>query len=198
MAVKVRNATILQTVFPMEGVLVKVLAVFGFALFTAVCAKVRVSLPFTPVPITMQTFAVLLSGLLLGRTLGPASMTLYLGIGAMGFPLFSGGGGLAYLAGPTGGYLVGFLLASYLIGYLTERGWDRSYRRCLIAMMLGESVIYLPGLLWLSRFVSTDSLLNMGLWPFIPGDLVKIGLISLCLPSGWRLRTYLKGREDRS
>jgi len=194
----VRNTTILQTVFPLEGVLSRSAAVVGFALFTALCAKVRISLPFTPVPITMQTFAVLLAGLLLGRGLGSASMALYLALGVTGLPLFSLGGGLSYLAGPTGGYLIGFLLAAYLVGYLAERGWDRGYGRCLAAMLAGELAIYLPGLLWLSRFTPPDALFKMGLWPFIPGDLVKIGLISVCLPSGWRLREHLMRRGDRS
>jgi len=195
---KARGTTILRAFFPLEGVLSRSAAVVGFAIFTALCAKARISLPFTPVPITMQTFAVLSAGLLLGRTLGSASMALYLMLGVAGLPLFSLGGGLSYLAGPTGGYLIGFLLAAYLIGYLTERGWDRSYRRCLAAMLAGELAIYLPGLLWLSRLTPPDALFKMGLWPFIPGDLIKIGLISICLPSGWRLREYLMGRGDRS
>jgi len=176
----VRNTTILQTVFPLEGVLSRSAAVVGFAIFTALCAKVRISLPFTPVPITMQTFAVLSAGLLLGRTLGSASMALYLMLGVAGLPLFSLGGGLSYLAGPTGGYLIGFLLAAYLIGCLTERGWDRSYRRCLAAMLAGELAIYLPGLLWLSRFTPPKRPLQDGIVAFYPGrshqDRPHIGL----------------------
>ena len=161
---KARGTTILRAFFPLEGVLSRSAAVVGFAIFTALCAKARISLPFTPVPITMQTFAVLSAGLLLGRTLGSASMALYLMLGVAGLPLFSLGGGLSYLAGPTGGYLIGFLLAAYLIGCLTERGWDRSYRRCLAAMLAGELAIYLPGSLPRMPFLKWDcGLLSPGI-----------------------------------
>lgn len=191
-----RSLTVLELVWSLDLPWRKAVAVLSFVVLTALCAKARIPLPFTPVPITFQTFAVLLSGLALGPYLGLASTALYLAMGLSGLPIFSMGGGLSYLLGPTGGYLVGFLLASHVVGRLAWRGWDRSYLRCLAAMGIGELLIYLPGLLWLSRFVPKGSLLAAGLIPFIPGDLIKIGLIALCMPTVWRL-TGKSGEVDR-
>ncbi|RKY01440.1 biotin transporter BioY [Candidatus Poribacteria bacterium] len=191
-----RSLTVLELIWSLDLPWRKAVAVLSFAVLTALCAKARIPLPFTPVPITFQTFAVLLSGLALGPYLGLASTALYLAMGLSGLPIFSMGGGLSYLLGPTGGYLVGFLLASHVVGRLAWRGWDRSYLRCLAAMGIGELLIYLPGLLWLSRFVPKGSLLAAGLIPFIPGDLIKIGLIALCMPTVWRL-TGKSGEVDR-
>lgn len=165
-----------------------VLVVAG-SLLIAGAAQVAVPLPFSPVPVTGQTFAVLLVGAAYGARLGASSVALYLAEGAMGLPVFAPGGplGPARLAGPTGGYLLGFVAAAYVVGALAERGWDRSLVRAAMAMLAGEVAIYALGLVSLARFVPADRLLIAGLYPFIPGDLVKVVLAALALPAAWRL-----------
>jgi biotin transport system substrate-specific component len=163
-----------------------VLVLAGSALI-ALAAQVRIPLPFSPVPVTGQTFAVLLVAAALGR-LGLASVIAYLIEGAIGLPVFAGGGfGVATIVGPTGGYLIGFALAAALVGSAVERGWDRHLVTALAAMLLGEVAIYACGLAWLARFALPVPLLDAGLLPFIPGDMVKLALASLALPAAWRL-----------
>jgi len=160
--------------------------VLSASAFIAVSAHLTVRLPFSPVPVTGQTFAVLLTGALLGRQRGAAAVLAYLAEGLAGLPVFAGGmSGLAYLLGPTGGYLLGFVGAAYLTGALAERGWDRQPLTTALAMVLGNLALYAPGLLWLSRFVG-ERALALGLWPFLPGDLAKLVLAMLVLPTGWR------------
>lgn len=163
-----------------------VLVLAGSALI-ALAAQVRIPLPFSPVPITGQTFAVLLVAAALGR-LGVGSVVAYLAEGAIGLPVFAGGGaGVTTIVGPTGGYLIGFALAAALVGSAAERGWDRHLVTALAAMFIGEVAIYVCGLAWLARFVPSEQLLGAGLIPFIPGDLLKMVLAALALPSAWRL-----------
>ena len=165
----------------------KVFLVLGGSGLVALGAQLKVPLPFSPVPVTGQTFAVLLVAAALGR-LGLASIIAYLVEGAVGLPVFAGGAsGVAYMSGPTGGYLIGFALAAALVGSATERGWDRTPRTSLAAMALGEVAIYACGLAWLARFPLPVGLLEAGLLPFIPGDLVKMTLAALALPGAWRL-----------
>lgn len=150
-------------------------------------AQLKVPLPFSPVPVTGQTFAVLLVAAALGR-LGLASVLLYLVEGAIGLPVFAGGAsGIAYLTGPTGGFLIGFALAAAIVGSAAERGWDRRLATSVAAMLLGEVAIYACGLAWLARFPLPVPLLQAGLIPFIPGDLVKLALAALALPAAWRV-----------
>jgi len=163
-----------------------VLVLAGSALI-AIAAQVRIPLPFSPVPVTGQTFAVLLVAAALGR-LGLASVIAYLIEGAVGLPVFQGGTfGVATIVGPTGGYLIGFALAAAIVGSAAERGWDRHLLTALAAMLLGEVAIYLCGLPWLARFVPAGRVLDLGLFPFIPGDLFKMVLVALALPGAWRL-----------
>jgi len=163
-----------------------VLVLAGSALI-ALAAQVRIPLPFSPVPVTGQTFAVLLVAAALGR-LGLASVIAYLVEGALGLPVFAGGGfGVATIVGPTGGYLIGFALAAALIGSAAERGWDRHLLTALAAMLLGEIAVYVCGLAWLARFPLSVPLLDAGLIPFIPGDLVKMVLAAVALPGAWRI-----------
>jgi len=130
------------------------LLVLAFASFTALAARIALPLPFTPVPITGQTLAVLLSGVLLGSRRGALAQLAYLAQGAAGLPVFAGGrAGLGVLLGPTGGYLVGFVLAAGLVGWLAERGWRLHTGRLFVALLLGNLVIYLCAALWLARFV---------------------------------------------
>lgn len=162
--------------------------VAGGTLFIALSARLAIPLPFSPVPVTGQTLAVLLMGALLGSRRGSLCLLAYLAEGALGLPVFAGGtAGLARLIGPTGGYLAGFLAAAFLVGMLAEKGWDRRVGTTFLAMLLGNAVIYAFGLPWLAHFVGSEKVLALGLLPFIPGDLVKLVLAVLVLPSGWRL-----------
>ncbi len=164
------------------------LLIVGGALLVAVLAQVRVPLPFTPVPITGQTLGVLLAGAALGARRGTASLLLYAAAGTLGLPVFTGGGaGAAWLAGPTGGYLAGFVVAAYVIGRLAERGLDRRWRTALIPFLAGEGVIFVCGVLWLALFVGADRALQAGLWPFVPGEALKIVLAGAMLPAAWRV-----------
>jgi biotin transport system substrate-specific component len=157
------------------------------SLAVALSAQVAVPLPFTPVPVTAQPFAVLLVGALLGARRGALALVAYLAEGALGAPVFAGGAfGPATLAGPSGGYLVGFVPAAALCGGLAERGWDRRFLSTLLAMALGTCCLYACGLPWLARFVGADRVLALGFLPFIVGDGLKITLAALALPLGWR------------
>ena len=153
------------------------LLAFAGSLLLIVSAKFQV--PFYPVPMTLQPLVVLLLGVVLGSRLGAATVLLYLAQGAAGLPVFAGtpekGVGLAYMVGPTGGYLLGFALAAYVTGWLAERGFDRTRLGTALAMSLGMVVIYSLGLLWLGVFVGYNAnLLHLGLTPFVLGDVLKI------------------------
>jgi biotin transport system substrate-specific component len=153
----------------------------------ALSAQVALPLPFSPVPVTGQTFGVLLVASILGRARGAAAVLAYLAEGAVGLPVFAGfAAGPAVFLGPTGGYLLGFLPAAWLCGLLAERGWDRTPLRATASMLLGNVAIFALGLPWLARFVGASNVWGLGFWPFIPGDIVKIGLAAALLPLGWK------------
>ena len=186
--------TLMEAILPRRGVLYDAILVLGFSIITALCAQV--SFWIGPVPLTGQTFAVLLSGALLGSRRGALSQLTYLGIGATGLPFwFALGGppGIARVLGPTGGYLFGFVAAAFVVGWLAERGWDRRPWTAGLAMIAGSAAIYVFGLSWLSHFVSANALLQTGLYPFVAGDLVKIAVAMLLLPAGWRALERFKG-----
>jgi biotin transport system substrate-specific component len=171
-----------------------ILVLAGSALIAA-SAWIAVPLPFSPVPVTAQTFAVLLVGSVLGARRGAAAAIAYLGEGSLGLPVFAGGsGGVHALAGPTGGYLAGFVAGAWLCGLLAERGWDRRVLTTVVSMALGNVAILAPGLLWLSRFVGTERVLALGLVPFLPGDVVKIASAAVVLPLGWKVIARLRAR----
>jgi len=153
----------------------RALGVVGFAMLTAVAAKIAVPMPGTPVPFTFQVAAVLLAGALLGAGLGAASQVLYLGAGAAGLPVFAAGGGLLYLLGPTGGYLLAYPLAAFVVGMVM--GTAPGLPRAVLALALGLAAIYAGGVSWLSAWSSTDTALALGLWPFVLADLVKAALV---------------------
>lgn len=164
--------------------------VVGFSLLVALSAQVVVPLPWTPVPVTGQTFAVLLTGALLGSRLGALAMLAYLAEGAAGLPFFKGGaGGAHYLfLSPTAGYLFAFPAAAFVTGLLAERGWDRRPLKAAAAMFLGSLVILASGWAWLALFYRTaGDAFVAGVVPFLPGDLVKIALAAAALPAGWAL-----------
>jgi len=163
--------------------------VLGFSLLTALAAQVAVPLPFTPVPLTGQTFAVLLTGALLGPRLGALAMLAYLAEGAAGLPFFRGGaGGVGHFSGATAGYLLAFPAAAYVTGCLAERGWDRRYVPAAAAMALGSSVILACGWAWLAlMFKGGAEAFWLGVAPFLPGDVLKVALAAGALPAGWAL-----------
>ncbi|RME86300.1 MAG: biotin transporter BioY [Caldilineae bacterium] len=173
------------------------LLVVGGSLLIALSAQIALPLPFSPVPITGQTFAVLLLAALFGRRLGVATVLAYLSEGVAGLPVFAGGGaGLQKLLGPTGGYLLGFVLAAWVVGRLAERGWDRSAGRTVMAMVAGNIAIYVLGLVWLGAMMCLQQAIVAGLLPFIPGDILKIVLAALVLPTGWKLISARPRRQD--
>ena len=158
------------------------------ALFVAVFAQIRIPLPFTPVPLTGQTFAVLLAGAALGAKRGAASLALYTLLGALGLPFFAGGAsGLAYMSGPTLGYLVGFVAAAFAMGLLAERGLERSVRTSLVPFLAGTLVIYLFGAGWLAVLFGVEQALALGVLPFLVGDAIKLLFAALALPVAWKL-----------
>lgn len=163
----------------------KVALVVGGSLLLAISAHIKV--PFYPVPVTMQTMLVLLIGMAYGSRLGLATIIAYLAQGAVGMPVFAGGAGLAYMAGPTGGYLFGFAAAAFVVGMLAEKGWGKSYQSTALAMIIGNLVIYAFGVTYLSSIVgSFDKAIQFGLMPFIYGDLLKIVIATIALPLAWK------------
>lgn len=139
-------------------------------------ASARLQVPFWPVPMTLQTLAVLMIGALCGARLGAATVAAYLALGFAGAPVFAGGGGPAYIAGPTAGYLFGFLAAAFAVGALAGRGFGRSLAGMLAALAIGEVLIFAPGVAWLGTIVEMEKALAGGLLPFVPAELLKIGL----------------------
>jgi biotin transport system substrate-specific component len=183
----VRTLTLADVALPRAGVLRDVALILGASIVTAVAARIAFPLPWSPVPLTGQTFAVLLSGAVLGARRAALAQALYLIEGAMGLPVFAGGlAGPLVLVGPTGGFLIAFPLAAAVTGLLAERGWDRRFGTTLAAMLLGSAVILVSGLAVLSRFVPVDRLLAAGLLPFLPGDVIKAAAAALALPAAWR------------
>jgi biotin transport system substrate-specific component len=161
-----------------------VLAVAGSLLLT-VSAKIQV--PFWPVPMTMQTFAVLVIGMTYGPRLGVATVALYLAEGAMGLPVFAGAAaGPAYMAGPTGGYLAGFVVSAFVLGHLARRGWDRTLLSGLAAFVIGDTVLFACGMAWLAILAGVETALTAGLLPFLPGEALKIALATALTVAGWR------------
>ena len=193
---QVRQDTLAAALWPRAGKLGEMNGLLRMGLLAVVgslllYASAKIQVPFYPVPITMQTFAVLVIGMAYGARLGGATVLFYLAQGAAGLPVFAGtpekGLGLAYVAGPTGGYLLGFLVAAFVVGWLAERGWDRSVIRTLAAMVLGTAIIFAPGVLWLGTLIGWDKpVLDFGLYPFLPGAVFKIGLAAAVLPLAWK------------
>ena len=212
-------------VLPVGGLLRDAIAIVAATILLAACAQIAIPLPFTPVPITGQTFAVLLIGATLGSQRGAAAVILYLIEGAAGLPFFAPTGGMF-----TYGYLAGFVPAAFVTGWLCERGWDRDFRLALVAMLIGNAVIYLVGLPWLASayalvwsgvdvpastpqfwqdvfasgqlgFLRGDAAaaaVTSGLLPFIPGDLLKAVLAAAILPGASALVANWRGDEELS
>jgi biotin transport system substrate-specific component len=193
--VSANQRVMVDTIWPMSGLLREVLLILTGSLLIAAAAQIKIPLPFSPVPITGQTFAVLLLAALYGSKRGLATVITYLALGVAGMPIFAGAvSGIAPLIGPTGGYLVGFLAAAYLVGLLSERGWDRKPWSTAVSMVIGNAIIYALGVLWLAYYVGWGNVLSTGVLPFLPGDIIKIGLATILLPAGWKL---IRGWERR-
>lgn len=165
------------------------LLIVSGSLLIAILAQVKIVLPFTPVPITGQTFGVLLIGAALGSKRGAAAMVLYITEGAMGLPFFAGGGsGPGILTGATAGYLIGFVGAAYVAGWLAEQGLERSVRTSIIPFLVGTLIIYACGVAWLSIMLGSFSkAVTLGIVPFLLGDTIKLIAASLVLPAAWKL-----------
>ena len=163
--------------------LYQLLAVIAGIAVLAISAHIKI--PFYPVPVTMQTLAVLAIGMTYGTRLGGATVLGYLGAGAAGAPVFAGGAGIAYMMGPTGGYLLGFFVAAIVLGALAERGWTRSMITTAAAMVLGNAIIYLLGVSWLANLIGSAKAFEFGLLPFLYGDALKLVIAAVGVPFLW-------------
>lgn len=189
----------------LQSVVKDALLIVTFALVIAGSAQITIRLPFTPVPITGQTFAVLLAGAALGSRRGALAATAYLAMGLAGGPFFAGHQAGLFIKFTSGGYLMSYPVAAFVVGWLTERGWNRGLW-LVTSLLIGNVIIYVFGLAWLGGFIASnafraanlapwyalipgDTVLQKtligGLYPFIPGDLVKVGLACLAVPSAW-------------
>ena len=155
-------------------------------------ARISFNVPYSPVPVTGQTFAVLLIGATYGSRLGAATVLAYIAQGLVGLPVFANGGsGWAWLSGPTGGYIVGFAAGAFVVGWFAERGWDRKPPTTALAMVFGNLAIYGLGVASLQRFIGWDNVWAAGVQPFLVGDAVKIALAAGLLPAAWFVRERL-------
>jgi biotin transport system substrate-specific component len=170
------------------------LVIVGSLLLTA-SAKAQV--PMWPVPMTMQSFVVLVIGMAYGTRLSAATVGLYLMEGAFGLPVFAGtpekGIGLAYMAGPTGGYLLGFFIVAVAMGWLAERGWDRTWLWAVAAMTIGTVLQFIPGVAWLAVLIGWQKAVAAGLIPFVLGAVLKLALAATIMPVCWRALDARRG-----
>jgi biotin transport system substrate-specific component len=195
MTVQTHAPTLRFALLPRSGIVADALLVVAGAGLVAACAQISIHLGFTPVPITGQTFAALLVGAALGSVRGTASLLLYVGLGIAGAPIYTEHKhGWDVFAGSTGGYLVGFVVAAALTGWLAERGLDRRLSSSVSTMLTGNVVIYVFGLLWLHHYlhINWPKTLEFGLYPFVPGDIIKLYLAAAALPVAWRVVGRLK------
>lgn len=193
MATLTKDKVLSEAFGPQSGAALRVkqvaLVIVGIAILAA-AAKIRV--PMWPVPITMGTFAVLGLGAAYGPRLGLVTIASYMVLGALGLDVFAGSGegasGITYMLGGTGGYLAGYVMATVVLGVLARRGWDRSVMWMALAMLIGNAVIYIPGLAWLVHLYTWEKpILEWGLTPFLIGDAVKLVLAAMILPAAWKL-----------
>ena len=192
-------ATLRLAVFPRPTFLTDALLIVSGTALVSICAQISVKLPFTPVPITGQTFAVLLVGASLGTVRGASAGLLYVLLGLV-TPIYAGHGeGWDVITSASGGYLISYPFVTALTGWLAERRWDRKFSSAVGAMLTGNVVIYLFGLPWLAVVLNTnlEKTLELGLYPFVPGDTFKLYLAAAALPGAWKLVGAAKRRTDR-
>ena len=192
MALTMNDKVLTEAFGASEGALLRLkqimLVVVGIAAL-AIAAKVKI--PMIPVPMTLGTLAVLTVGAAYGPRLGLVTIIGYMILGAAGFDVFAsstaGVSGIEYMMGGTGGYLVGYVLATLALGVLARMGWDRSAAKMAAAMLIGNALIYIPGLLWLGTIYGWDKpILEWGLTPFIYGDLLKLAIAAMIVPMAWK------------
>ncbi|MFM1757645.1 MAG: hypothetical protein RL193_222 [Actinomycetota bacterium] len=184
------TSTLTSKVLPRTSVISNALLITGGALFLGLLAQVVIPVPGSPVPVTGQTLGVLLLATAYGANLGAATFALYLLIGFAGAPVFAQSGhGIERLLGPTGGYLVGMLLASWVLGFLAGRKWDQKLFSALGTMFIGNLIIFTFGLIWLQQYTGKDWAwtFSAGLTPFIFGELLKIAIAGAILPALWKV-----------
>lgn len=186
MTARASTLSLMDVLLPRATLVQNILLIFSGSLLVALCAQISFYLPFSPVPVTGQTFALLLVGATFGARRAAAALLLYLAQGAIGLPVFAPGGlpGLARFAGPTAGYLLAYPLAAFLLGWLTERFPRRAW---LLAVLAAEAVIFAGGVSWLKVWaqLTWPQAAAQGLLPFLPGDLLKVVLVGACLPASW-------------
>ncbi|MGJ8584844.1 MAG: biotin transporter BioY [Marinosulfonomonas sp.] len=213
MAATMTDKVLVEMFGPSEGTALRikqaVLVVLGIAVL-AISAKIKVMVPPSPVPIGMGTFAVLTIGAGYGPRLGLTTMFGYLLIGALGFDVFTSSTaefhGLNYMMGSTGGFLVGFVVATLVLGYFARIGWDRSVVKMAVAMLIGSVALYIPGLAWLAQWIVSTGKLDVatygslfnqtmawGLTPYVTGDVMKLALAALLLPAIWKMVGSARG-----
>lgn len=170
-----KNFNILQTIF----------LILSGTIFLSLMAQLKIVLPFTPIPITGGTFAVLLLGLSYGKKLAPATLLTYIAAGTLGLPVFANfKSGSLFSA--SGGYIIGYLVAAIICGYFADKGWTKSYIKTIFVLILATIAIYVFGLIQLSIFVPNKNVFVIGLYPFIPGDIIKMLAVTLLLPTTWK------------
>lgn len=189
LAAPARPVALLDLLLPRLTAAHNLLLVVAGSLFVALCAQVSLPLAFSPVPVTGQTFAVLLLGATFGAHRSAAALALYLAEGALGLPVFAPGGalGLARLLGPTGGYLLAFPAAAFVAGWLLERIMRRAWWSWLVAVLAAEALIFGAGVWWLRGVTQTNwpQAAQLGLVPFLPGEILKVALLAAVLPASW-------------
>lgn len=194
----IQPRTLVDVLLPRQqrSLLLDAALVLLFSAFVALTAQVEI--PLWPVPLTLQTLGVLFTGVVLGSRRGTLALLLYLVEGTVGLPVFASGvSGVVQLLGPTGGYLVGFVVAAGVVGWLAERGWDRRLTWTMLAMVIGNLIIYASGVTWLAIYLGDlQTALVTGILIFIPGDLIKIALATLALPTGWALAHRYRSRHQ--
>jgi len=195
MAITMNNPALAEAFGPNEGTALRIkqaaLVVLGIAML-AVAAKIKVPMFPSPVPITLGSFAVLTIGASYGPRLGLVTILGYMLVGLLGFDIFASSSaemnGIEYMMGGTGGYLVGYILAVAYLGWVSRRGLDRSFEGMGGAMLLATAIIYVPGVLWLHQFTTgLEQTMEWGLTPYIIGDLMKLALAVLLIPTIWKL-----------
>jgi biotin transport system substrate-specific component len=180
------DGNLLSTLWPQSQaqLLNKAILILSGVVLLAVSSKVQV--PFWPVPMTLQTLAVLMIGATYGARLAASSLIAYLVAGAVGLPVFASGAGPAYMAGPTGGYLAGFLIAAVILGWLADRGYGRTILSALAMFAIGEVAIFALGAGWLSSLLGVEKAVSAGLLPFIPAEILKVALATAILSLAWK------------